>query len=57
MTRSMRSQIVQNVEMPIGGGTTDSSSEGKVLRSLERIAQQPLEQPYVHIFELTQQFM
>jgi hypothetical protein len=37
------SQIVQQVEMSIGGGTADSRSKGKVLRSLERITQQPLE--------------
>src|SRR5260370_41959519 len=34
---------VQNLHMPIHGGTTATCCKGKVLRSLQRITQQPLE--------------
>ena len=52
MTRSMRPVIVQHIEMPIDGGTAASCCKGKVLRSLEWITQQPLQQPHIYYYRV-----
>src|SRR6266851_2534876 len=52
-----KTHCMQYVKMPIYSGTTASNSKGKVLHSLKRVTQQPLEQSKISCIELTQQFM
>src|SRR5713101_2487706 len=50
-------QALQHTEVPVDSSNADCSGNGQVLCSLERIAEQPLKQPYVERGQSLEDFL